>query len=295
MRNKNQQRKQEWEQWEEQAQGEAAQRQQPLPVPAVRPTQATARRQQRESEQLQQFEAQQDRHQMGSALESSSTQAHHQAVQPPMSAPLAQKIVQAEVSILTDGSNSSLTELPTVPPRLRSEQQAAFAAANQEVERQQRVREQQFADVQARMQQRIAERRRKAGRWMGSETGGPGFQAAAQQQQEQPPPAAAMPNLGLLARSGLQRKVAQFAEVTNFLRRSQDARGVGFSWGRSNRQPPPPHSEEHSQEWQQAQGSQGMRDEQDPRLPPQPPQQQPLQPSHTQAAVPDDDAGQLDW
>lgn len=88
------------------------------------------------------------------------------------------------------------------------------------------------------MQRRIAERRRNAGRWMGSSASGSTLQPALpSQEQSQPPPpqgpAPAGPDLGGFIRGGLQRKVARFAEMANSLRREQDARGAGgASWGR---------------------------------------------------------------
>lgn len=153
-------------------------------------------------------------------------------------------------------------------------------AANQRVEQQQRVQEQQIADLQVRMgigglsvlfstaaggncslpgyaarlasshttppchaglqaglQQRIAERRKKAGRWLSSDTAAQQQQARQQQQQQppdqqQPDQAASGPDLGAYARGGLQRKVSRFAEYTNALLRSQADRGAGISWGR---------------------------------------------------------------
>ena len=146
--------------------------------------------------------------------------------------------------------------------------------------------------LQARMEQRVAERRKRSGRWLGGDAGlggagahaahqlgqgveqqqargqrqppewqaaqqqqpsPPGWQGAEQQQQQQwrqpgwPPaeqqagwqaeqpaagPEAGGPDLGVFARGGLQRKVARFAEAVNSLRRSQQERGAGVSWGR---------------------------------------------------------------
>lgn len=43
---------------------------------------------------------------------------------------------------------------------------------------------------------------------------------------------AAGPDLGPLMQGGLQRKVARFGELVNSLRRNQEMRGAGSSWGR---------------------------------------------------------------
>ena len=105
--------------------------------------------------------------------------------------------------------------------------------------------------LQASLQQRIGERRRQAGRWMGGDAGGaaPRNQRNRQQQPwEQPPEAqqwapppleaqqqqqqqAGMDLTGFL-RGGLQRKVSSFFDLTSSLRRRQDARGADVSWGR---------------------------------------------------------------
>ncbi|KAL4423885.1 hypothetical protein ABPG75_001186 [Micractinium tetrahymenae] len=179
MRNRLEQRRQQWSQWEEQVAREEADRrerrteQQGLAarapvVPAARPPPPPSQ-----------------------ALPAQSWE-QQKAVQSPVRRPLP------------------------VPPRLRPEQRQAFVAASQEVEQQLQAREQQLAEVQASaanwfvllafasLEQRIAQRRRQAGRWMGA--------------------------------SGLQRKVARFGELVNSLRRNQEMRGAGASWGRSDDQ-----------------------------------------------------------
>jgi hypothetical protein len=117
--------------------------------------------------------------------------------------------------------------------------------------------------MQAGMQRRIAERQKRAGRWLGGAGASQqrrqppqqppqaGFQRGQwqqaagnwseqqqpssgipQQQQQPDAPAAPGPDLGAFASGGLQRKVSRFAELANALRRSQQDRGAGLSWGR---------------------------------------------------------------
>ncbi|KAL4856657.1 hypothetical protein ACK3TF_003077 [Chlorella vulgaris] len=121
---------------------------------------------------------------------------------------------------------------PSQTQRLQQQQQQ-FAAANQQVQQVQRAQDDQLAELQARMQKRVAERQKKSRRWVG----GSATRMQQQQQQQQPQPqqqqdAGAAPDLSALARGGLQHKVARFASTVNFLQRSQQVRGAELSWGR---------------------------------------------------------------
>lgn len=93
------------------------------------------------------------------------------------------------------------------------------------------------------MERRIAERRRRSGRWLNADPAP--RQATAPYQQAVPP--SAQPQqpqdgqmqdpaggrvLGAFARGGLQRKISRFAETVNSLRRAQQERGASLSWGR---------------------------------------------------------------
>jgi hypothetical protein len=117
------------------------------------------------------------------------------------------------------------------------------------------------------MERRIAERRRRSGRWLNADPAPrqapvqqqtqqtvrpwwlgeqlqPLEQSPQPQQQLQVPPLqrergwqqmeepAGSPPLGAFARGGMQRKISRFAETVNSLRRAQQERGAIVSWGR---------------------------------------------------------------
>ncbi|KAI3432386.1 hypothetical protein D9Q98_003942 [Chlorella vulgaris] len=186
-------------------------------------------------DRLQQRQEDWHRWEQEAAFEEAQRRLPSQTFPMPQQGSVESLAVGMQAQSLTPAAVGPTMAPPSQTQRLQQQQQQ-FAAANQQVEQVQRAQDDQLAELQARMQKRVADRQKKSGRWLG----GSASRMQQQQQQQQPLPqqpqqpqdAGAGLDLSVLARGGLQQKVARFASTVNFLQRSQQVRGAELSWGR---------------------------------------------------------------